>query len=39
MLQKTTELKTYLTTSGKITHFVVFPEVFLWVTEKIKKGL
>ena len=30
-------LKKCLTTSGKITHFGDFPEVFLVGTEKIKK--
>ena len=31
--------KTYLTTSGKFAVFDSLPEVFLWVTEKLKKRL
>ncbi|MDY4583157.1 MAG: hypothetical protein SPD81_09995, partial [Candidatus Faecousia sp.] len=36
---KPASIKGILTTSGKITHFLAFPEVFLFVTEKIKKWL
>ncbi|MDO5401673.1 MAG: hypothetical protein Q4F17_12010 [Eubacteriales bacterium] len=34
-----TALKIYLTSSGKITCFAGFPEDFLFVRSKIKKGV